>query len=458
MGCSASCALELAAIASALATTTSIHNASVTVQQSLESNQLIMVMVTPAARARSKSTPTACPSASCCWRNAGAATARVASEVARWRRVVSLRVAVGGMIAMIFLQLIVLLMVTNIDLFNCGECEYNNARSRVRYMSSQPLSMESTLELRNPESGNLETKVPCSWYTWDKHGRPSFPRGPQSGADVSHHPTMDASLESFFEYSEGDCTFPPTSTRSSLCALFGQKRKPAPSKKSATKICLGDGTGLAAIVGGDWSHDDDLDFDYCNKLDKVEYGGFMDVCLCQYGGRMALCRNDGFDWTRDYIGESWWIPLPRTKNLGNDVSGGQWHLRNFRGTHLEKYKTIEDLYDKYRWKFHSWEGKETSPRPTLEELLARPESRLSIVEGDGGAGGLVHRVSLGRTYPADGLSFNPHWTWRSVLKGSMAMLRGTSTPAIKQRSTGWQEWRDNAIDEQRGRKRSVMRW
>ncbi len=379
------------------------------------------------------------------WRNyAGArAATRVARVVARWKRAVSMRVAIGGMIAMIFVQLVVLLMVTNIDLFNCGECEYSNVRSRVEYMSTQPLRIDSKLVLRNPESGTMETKVPCSWYTWDKQGSPFFPRGPQIGADVSHHPTMNAKLKSFLEYTEGECTPPPARSRSSLCALFGQKEKAAPTKTSATKICLGDGTGLAAIVGGDWSHDDDLDFDYCNKLDKVEYDGYMNVCLCQYGGRMGLCRNDGFDWTRDYIGESWWIPLPKTKNLGNDLSGGQWHLRHFRGTHIEKFKTMDELYSKYKYKFHSWEGKDTSPRPTLKELLARPESRLTKSED----GTLVHRVSLGRTYPADGLSFNPNWTFNSVLKGAASLLRGSAVPRIKQRSTGWQQWRDNAIDD-----------
>jgi len=89
------------------------------------------------------------------------------------------------------------------------------------------------------------------------------------------------------------------------------------------------GSLLHTIVGGNWSQDNDLDLS--NTLSPK-----TTVCMCLYSGVQALCSVHGFEDMVQYIGPTWWIPLPRTKNVANwdwprnnKTLPGKWYAEYF---------------------------------------------------------------------------------------------------------------------------------
>eukprot|EP01084_Bolivina_argentea_P042890 79051_1 len=74
---------------------------------------------------------------------------------------------------------------------------------------------------------------------------------------------------------------------------------------------LTSGSLLHTIVGGNWSFDNDLDFERNESSQPLH-----SLCVCIYDTNItALCSKTGFNETLEYIGPTWWIPLPLTKNI-----------------------------------------------------------------------------------------------------------------------------------------------
>lgn len=94
---------------------------------------------------------------------------------------------------------------------------------------------------------------------------------------------------------------------------------------------LTSGSLLHAIVGGDWSQDNDLDF-----VQNKEWLTTDSLCICIYDNITALCQKSGFESTLKYIGTTWWIPLPLAKAVNfrppgawyalyHDISNKEWN-------------------------------------------------------------------------------------------------------------------------------------
>lgn len=115
----------------------------------------------------------------------------------------------------------------------------------------------------------------CSWRTI-KNGKDIYPRGPQRAPSK-----FVSEVEKIFRHS---CEHP----------------------KDLTAKVISQGGALHALVGGDFTMD--------NDIDMIEVP-ISKTCKCKYGGADALCRRDNSPFVIGYYGEMYWLPLPLAKRL-----------------------------------------------------------------------------------------------------------------------------------------------
>ncbi len=113
----------------------------------------------------------------------------------------------------------------------------------------------------------------CSWRTI-KNGKDIYPRGPQR-AQSKHV----SEVEMMFRHS---CEHP----------------------EDLTANVVIEGSALHALVGGDFTMDNDVD------TMKVP---MSKTCKCKYGGADALCRHDNNRYVFGSYGPMYWLPLPLAK-------------------------------------------------------------------------------------------------------------------------------------------------
>lgn len=204
---------------------------------------------------------------------------------------------------------------------------------------------DATLTQHSTESfgvGGPSVKA-CPWYKWTRTGRTMLPRGPSYSNIAYRQQTLQAKMDSFraggdFIIVKGgtelnahvggpqnqgndmdlDAVIYSVTQASSLIdmvdlqrPLFGDLPPPPPSSRSETSVLHVstevklDAKGMPA--GGYGSL----------KLSKTgqETKQFIEneVCLCVAGGSLTLC--DVHPDLRRY-GETYWMPLPNSKNLG----------------------------------------------------------------------------------------------------------------------------------------------
>ena len=172
---------------------------------------------------------------------------------------------------------------------------------------------------------NVSNMKLCEFLVFDKNGEIQYPRGKQRGASSSYV------RETYNTYLAG------------LRASANDK----------VKVLWG-GTALHAVVGGDWSHDNDVEL---NDYQLKKYS-----CVCFYGNKPALCGNKkGAKRVNGYypgnqqpevlehsifqFGSTFWMELKTTKGVGSSFEFPMPEYPIFASIHGMAFDTI-NIYHK----------------------------------------------------------------------------------------------------------------
>ena len=115
---------------------------------------------------------------------------------------------------------------------------------------------------------------------------------------------------------------------------------------------LKQGSLLGAVVGGDWSHDNDFDMINYDSSKNREKFHRDDVCACFYGNQVSVCAKSAMDFVKKEYGSSFWMWLPETKNIGpnyNTLVTPDVYI-NWHGRFFVDKGNYEKIYD--HW--HTW--------------------------------------------------------------------------------------------------------
>jgi len=177
-----------------------------------------------------------------------------------------------------------------------------------------PAAAHCCHKIRRPNASGLPL---CKWQVISTNGGVLYPRGIQT-----YSPQVRDSFEAW-----GTTAYDEYVRASWLIA---------PSDRVAV---LDEGSMLAAVVGGDWSHDNDLDVIDTTK-DRA--------CQCYYSGRPAVCLKDSVELARYQQGIFYWLPL-RTKNIGPAYND---HVRGnmYRSWYAKMFETPSQVQG---W-WHGW--------------------------------------------------------------------------------------------------------
>ena len=166
-------------------------------------------------------------------------------------------------------------------------------------------SNTTMLQSSNDDKNLGCSQIPvCSWRTI-KNGKDIYPRGPQRA-----NPKFVSEVEKDFRLS---------------CEHHGD---------SLVNV-LRQGGALHAMVGGDFTLDNDID---TKKLPVTK------TCKCKYGGNDALCMHDNDRYVCDVYGVMFWLPLPRTKQLSLKSPAKRIWVGPSNDTYIHWYGFMFDIH------------------------------------------------------------------------------------------------------------------